>query len=210
MGRLWITVSVPAESKDWSLLKLQHTGLCSFPWRQTACPRSGLDSCPAAERNNRTLVALLAWCAGQTGKLWAFLHGFMERRNLNAHHHYPTLMVMEKPQQSSFCLHLEVRGVQCCVSQLVSVVWVSCQFHFLLHCCVLWDGTERRPHGACCWCGWPQGYDYYYRGNSVYLQLLLTEMWGCCLGVVLECSGLLTWLLPSRVGTLVTDEWEWP
>jgi len=74
MRKLWITVSVPAEPKDWSLLKPQCTGLCGFPWRQPAYPSRGLDSCPAAEGINGILVVLLAWCVGRTGKLWTFIH----------------------------------------------------------------------------------------------------------------------------------------
>lgn len=149
MRKLWITVSVPAEPKDWSLLKLQHTGLCGFPWRQPAYPSSGLDSCPAAEGNNGILVVLLAWCVGRTGKLWTFIHNLTFLYEVKIQCSYPLYHLNEETAAVQLLFASGVRDVEYGILQfqLVLVVWFSflISFSLLLHCCVcfLW-GTELK------------------------------------------------------------------
>ena len=152
MRKLWIMVSVPAEPKDWSLLKLQHTGLCGFPWRQPAYPLSVLDSCPAAERNNRILVVLLAWCVERTGKLWTFIHNLTFLYKVKIQMLIPTVFHLNDYEETSVVQLLFTSGVRdvqydILQYQLVLVVWFSflISFSLLLHCCVcfLW-GTELK------------------------------------------------------------------
>lgn len=162
MRKLWVTVSVPAEPKDWSLLKLQHTGLCGFPWRQPASPLRGLDSCPAAEGNNRILVFLLAWCVGRRGKLWTFIHNLTFLYKVKIQMLIPTVFHFNDlwrnlSSAASVCIWSE----RCANMAFFSINWCwwfgfLFKFHFLfcfVAVCVFCEVQNRKESSdrACCW-----------------------------------------------------------